>query len=335
VILLVTVGACFHDWDKLRPLPDADADVDVAVDTDVDEDEAGDESLTFIVTSASMLSDGLCDLDGDGTEDNAIRQLGWWAGSFAHGVNEQTNFAIDRGELRIVAHVLGIEDLPVGTDADVVLILSEAADTDEPPDREDDFSGDEPFFILGRSLDGCGEPLYHYRCSIERGVLDAPEGTGVWVRGTDVLPLIDGRASGTIGMGELDVSICGTIQIQSIGAAGMATGDHSLLEWFIAGARLVWPSLDLVQPDIDLDDDELEQFAFDADEHLERCVDGDGTEILGRDCWEDARMADGFSTVVRIEAVPALFGGLHPYWEDQTEGSCDGGPPDPSLWDSP
>jgi hypothetical protein len=71
-----------------------------------------------------------------------------------------------------------------------------------------------------------------------------------------------------------------------------------------------------LQPDVDLDDDGLEQF-FDTggggdagtakDGIIDRCVDGDGTEILGEDCARDARIKDGYLLILVVEGVRAYI----------------------------
>jgi len=58
------------------------------------------------------------------------------------------------------------------------------------------------------------------------------------------------------------------------------------------------------QPDIDLDGDGLEIFEdTDGDQEVDRCIDGDDTQIDGVDCPRDARIADGWSMSFVYEAI--------------------------------
>jgi hypothetical protein len=69
------------------------------------------------------------------------------------------------------------------------------------------------------------------------------------------------------------------------------------------------------QPDADQDGDGLEQF-FDTmgdpdagtakDGHIDKCVDGDGTEILGPDCVTDPRIQDGYKLIFVVHGVRAI-----------------------------
>jgi cysteine-rich repeat protein len=70
------------------------------------------------------------------------------------------------------------------------------------------------------------------------------------------------------------------------------------------------------QPDVDLDGDGLEQF-FDTDpddplSSIDLCIDGDGTEIPGKNCVKDPRIQDGFSIVFSMEGVWARMTGVYP-----------------------
>jgi hypothetical protein len=71
-----------------------------------------------------------------------------------------------------------------------------------------------------------------------------------------------------------------------------------------------------VQPEIDLDGDGLEKFYDDesadpdagsgGDGQIDRCVDGDGTEILGTDCASDPKIADGYRLIFALHGVRAI-----------------------------
>jgi hypothetical protein len=61
-----------------------------------------------------------------------------------------------------------------------------------------------------------------------------------------------------------------------------------------------------LQPDADVDGDGLERlYDDDGDGAIDRCVDGDGTEILGVDCPQDPAMADGYTLILVVHGVRA------------------------------
>ncbi|MCK6591178.1 MAG: hypothetical protein L6Q76_26800 [Polyangiaceae bacterium] len=71
-----------------------------------------------------------------------------------------------------------------------------------------------------------------------------------------------------------------------------------------------------LQPEVDLDGDGLEKLFDDEnadadagsgkDGQIDRCVDGDGTEILGTDCASDPRIADAYRLVFALHGVRAF-----------------------------
>jgi hypothetical protein len=60
-------------------------------------------------------------------------------------------------------------------------------------------------------------------------------------------------------------------------------------------------------PDIDMDADGIERFVLDEGARVAGCYDGDGAEIVGPDCLEDPRMADGYSICFDMHGIPATL----------------------------
>jgi hypothetical protein len=66
-----------------------------------------------------------------------------------------------------------------------------------------------------------------------------------------------------------------------------------------------------VQADIDRDGDGLEVVVYDPQGAITHCVDGDGvTEIPGKDCVCDPRVADGYSVAMKGGGVRATIVGV-------------------------
>ena len=61
--------------------------------------------------------------------------------------------------------------------------------------------------------------------------------------------------------------------------------------------------------DVDLDGDGLEQVIGDG-VGVVKCIDGDGTEILGRDCPCHPNIADAYSTALSFQQVSAVALGV-------------------------
>jgi hypothetical protein len=157
-----------------------------------------------------------------------------------------------------------------------------------------------------------------------------PFGEGVSARTFEIRGRIEPAGA------RFDSTLC---SYASMGPLGLSEGivesnDRSLLEELVAGGSAFGlPTLPGVSPDVDLDGDGLERVLLDEEGRVRACVDGDMTIIDGPECFLDDRMADGFSLTFSVTAVPAVFAGRRDDWRDLVEGVCDGGEPDPSLWD--
>jgi len=321
-----------------------DAAGDAALDGSGDADHDGDAApergpVTLVMRGGAVVTDRLCDHDGDGDLDNAMADLGAssaavWAMLFSTAID-----GFVRHDVRLMLHIPMVDDLAGPTDSDPVALHLDAEDIDVPPDPSDDFSGTEPFFVQGDSVDGCGEPLDRYtEATLEGGRFSGRiarmEANMEGVR----LVTRDLRFMGTIEPGGTSALLmsCSVSTVADLGRSPgtSSTSDLTLLEETLAGgAHVGLPTLLPLVPDLDLDGDGLERFVVDDDGHLAQCIDGDRTVVEGRDCWQDERFADGISMVMENDFVSAIFAGLEPTWRETAVGDCPDGPPVESLFD--
>jgi hypothetical protein len=325
---------------------DLDADTDRGTDApgeadreagDADRPEAEPGPLTMVATEIEVLLDRACDLDGNGVTDNAIADLGSpGAERLVAALSSVVQWEIEAG-YRYVIHFPWLEDSAGADDPDAVLTMFGGVDVDDPWEPGDDFSGEEPFYVGWFFLDACGEPLCSFAAArLDRGTLSAEGGSvplmfsGLIGRGSNVWGTVGPRGAS----GEL--TLCARAHIRELGVLYPAVdaGEATLLEAVLAGGG-VWGIAGVpgTSPDLDMDGDGLERFALDPEGLVERCIDGDGSVIEGRDCFRDERMADAFALVIALRTVAAAFGGRVPGWQDAVEGTCES-PPDHSLWDA-
>ena len=82
-------------------------------------------------------------------------------------------------------------------------------------------------------------------------------------------------------------------------AAGLQSAEYGTFLDLLVFGVLELGHLEPLQPDVDLDGDGLERFEDtnpdDGVAAIDRCIDGDGAEILGADCVTDPRIQDGYS----------------------------------------
>jgi len=318
---------------------DSDLDGDHDGDGDTDSGPVGGGPLTFVISGASVIAERIFDIDGDGSPDNAVANLGAdTAALFALMLDALFDSASLRGSRNLV-HFPWVEELGSLTDPSVVMINATGQDLDDPENRDDDLSGTEPFYASSGALDACGEPLdYYLDASLTDGVLNGANGS---------FTISSGDASGfaiynAIVRGSFSTDgstnetlIGGAVLISELGdsyAAG-ASEDHSLLEILLSGGAILGVgALPGLEPDLDLDGDGLESFELDTESHIVRCIDGDRTVFEGRDCWRDATFADAISLTLRLGLVHAVFAGREPGWEGLVPGECSD-PPEESLFD--
>lgn len=324
--------------------PDAEGvgdEADVS-DADVgpDSSSAGPGPISLVVQNIAVLTERLCDIDGDGVGDNAVADLGSPNDAIiAVAIVQVAAGAIDRGS-RIAFHFPWVDDRAGPDDDETLGIVLFGEDVEDDDDPMDDFSGVEPLQCDISAIDACGEPLYVVPVmSIVEGEFSV--GSDWWVAfpvaSNEVFRIEVHTATGTIAAGgsAANMEVCGYATIANLGAPrefSVADG-LTMLEVFLAGGGpLGVPTLPGIEVDLDFDGDGLEGFVLDADGRIETCVDGDGTTIEGRDCWQDPRMMDGISLSLELNTVSFLYAGRAPDWEQKVDGTCED-PPEESLWD--
>lgn len=129
------------------------------------------------------------------------------------------------------------------------------------------------------------------------------------------------RLSGTVVANDTRIvefrngTLCGAIPARDLSRirnpAGMipggggGAGNSTLLEAIVGGQRILILNIGPQQPDVDLDGDGLERFeatmgGLGSPPSITACFDGDGTRIPGRECVNDPRMNDGFTSAFTV-----------------------------------
>lgn len=225
-------------------------------------------------------------------------------------LNPQLEELIDNGTLLLGVEMRDAEAL--NEDPDMTVGMYYLMDTDEDP--EDNFEPDDPeWFSLAPGSIIMDEPAIHFTiASIANSSLQA-EG----VESLDLLgelfpvPISNLRLSGDLGVdgdavrtfdgGRLRGAIGASLLSLTPNLVSEMCAGESLLDVLASGCGL-FP----LQPDSDVDGDGLERF-FDSDGDgvVDRCVDGDGTEILGTECPRDPAIVDGYELIFVVHGVRA------------------------------
>jgi hypothetical protein len=303
------------------------------------EPEAGVERsgrLVLVSETHELVTDRLCDLDGNGSDDNAIADLGEAdAQLFVVAINSLLASALD-DIVGVALHFPLVDDLSVPEIIRRPLIMYTSVDSDHPPDPTDDFSGSEPLYAKSGTFDPCGEPLYVVpSISVAGGELEILADALPLPLNQAIIEITGARLFGSIQPegSTFEIKLCGYATVMSLGSHEGLSAEHTLLEELSAGGRAFGaPTLPGLKLDVDVDGDGIELLFLDDGDRLEYCVDGDDTVISGRDCWQDPRMADGLSLSFELSGVSARFAGREPGWEYEVEGSCEGGMPEESLF---
>src|SRR5262249_11023769 len=93
----------------------------------------------------------------------------------------------------------------------------------------------------------------------------------------------------------LSARLCGAVAAGSLHRFPNYTGvgGTNVLDNIVVGINALGLHVTPTQPDVDVDGDGLETFAdTDGDNEIDLCTDGNGTQITGRDCPSDPRIAD-------------------------------------------
>ncbi len=240
-------------------------------------------------------------------------------------LNDQINQQIQAGSFLLVIELRDLDD-PSGQDDPTVTVgFYTGTDTDDDP--TDNFNADDPERLIAAPLTigGDGTPLVSFGDgSIASGRLTA-SGNGVFpLPGSIPIPLQDAVLSGDL-VSATDgshirllenASLSGSVPMSALGLIPNLLGSmcpgSTLLDVMISGCGTGFA----VQPDVDLDGDGLEKLydtpmpndaGVTADGTIDRCVDGDGTEILGTSCWNDPAMADGYRMVFTVHGTRVLL----------------------------
>ncbi|MBI5479464.1 MAG: hypothetical protein HY906_11435 [Deltaproteobacteria bacterium] len=241
------------------------------------------------------------DRNGDGQPDNALALLGLEA-------NDGFVESIANGNTILLGDFARWPDPVPAGDVEVGFVFYEGLDADSPADPSDNVSGDGRFVMPPGNFDTECQPLSPW----DQATLSGQDLTAASRRWTFTEP----------GIGTTEfVDTLMWVHFSD----DYSRADYSLSAvWTVCGlSRGFFPGsttgtmLDFLanvlqqQPDVDRDGDGLEQVIGDGTSIL-KCIDGDGTEILGRDCPCEPRMADGYSVAFEGSAVRATIVGLAP-----------------------
>lgn len=218
------------------------------------------------------------------------------------------------GNLLMAIELRGLDDPDSPSDPEMTVGMYYLMDTDGDP--TDNFDENAPeLFSLSPGAIIMDEPAIHFTtASLANRRLHA-EGVASLeaIAGGFPLPIsnlvIDGRLEQSDGkiLTMSDGRLRGAIGVSLLSLTPNITGDmcggETLLDVLATGCGL-FP----LQPDMDVDEDGLETlFDTDNDGAVDRCVDGDGTEILGTDCPRDPAIADGYELIFVVHGVRAFI----------------------------
>jgi hypothetical protein len=242
-------------------------------------------------------------------------------------LNPQLMMAVQNGQLLIGLELRELDDPSGQSDPEVEVGFYTLQDGDDPADPSDNFDQNAPelYRPAPGSIGADGVPAVLFStASIGGGQLHA-EGVPALDLGIGIplpfqQPTIDGQLGATgDGMAVKHLSggrLRGAVPAQTLAfipnpLGTMCGGAQTLLDVFATGCGLIQ-----YQPEVDLDGDGLERLYDDAgdtdagtpnDGRIDRCVDGDGTEILGVECVMDARIQDGYRLIFVIHGVRAYL----------------------------
>ncbi|HJL19547.1 MAG TPA: DUF4215 domain-containing protein [Sandaracinaceae bacterium LLY-WYZ-13_1] len=301
-------------------------------------DSACREELALVMDSLALAgrTEG-CDLNGDGTPDNAFARA---LGLLAAAIGPFIEMAVS-GDNPILLGFVGLDDRAAVDDEDFRIAWLFGEDADDDPSNN--LTGAGEFFVSPMALNPDGSPVTSIQSRVASSMLvGGPEDIPIPV-GAFPIELKQGRIEGTTvaDAGELyqlqDGLLCGGISTSLFsllgGFAGMALETEppcdegepaSILDLIVAGGSATANFGDMTfplrftatAPDLDLDGDGLETFVIEDDGPegcqpvITACIDGDGTRYDGRMCPSNPNMADGYSAAFDFSAIHATLRGI-------------------------
>jgi len=275
----------------------------------------------LVIHSVQLLSGSIgCDLDNDGVVDNAL-------GKAMNDLARSLISDLANRYLTMCSQV-GMWYLR-GTDVRMqeTFHLSLMYGQDLDGDTIDNFSGHEPFQILPHALDPLGQPMTALLAQAPGGELTTNRGSLRFYLPDCDIPLgyvrFDYVRTSMTGLVSTDATGPTRLQSQICGAATASSwygfpnttpvDRQNVLDMLALGADYLSYHITPTQPDIDMDGDGLERFAdLSGDGHIDLCIDGNGTQIVGVDCPLDPRIADAYSQTFDVDAVSAVLDGRVP-----------------------
>ena len=277
-----------------------------------------------------------CDYSGDGNPDNRF------ADALGSGLSLLNMLFMQGGGPTILISYSGLDDASGANDPD--LRAAWLTGTDADGNAANNYTGMGQFRVDMASLAADRSPAVSLQTSItSNALLGGPEDLDLNL-GFFPLTLRDAYLRGTTTAmgGELwsldNAFICGVVQSQSlafvneslIASFGMgfitidppcdgSTQESSLVDWLAGGATLATIRIRPTSPDVDLDGDGLETYevtgrasgAPRCQPVITACIDGNGTRVEGRDCYNDQRFQDGYSAALSTQAIRAIITGVN------------------------
>ena len=277
-----------------------------------------------------------CDFSGDRRIDNAF---GHALGNAAGILNTAITNGISNGQLLLQLGFLAMNDRLGVADDDLRVGWLNGLDGDTDTANNRDPGNPQRVNSASLNMLGLPQANYqgaiamsHLEGGPEDIVLNLPGPMGMpfnfrvtrsHISGTLLHDAMHVTSVGTLMDGTNDGTLCGAIPaldlsrlpnffalVGGMGGGGGGGPRSSFLEAVVGGHRIMIPLLGALQigpqqPDIDLDGDGLERYEATAGNNttapmITACIDGDGTRVVGRDCADNPRFADGFTAAFRM-----------------------------------
>ena len=278
-----------------------------------------------LVWHTMQLLDGSqgCDLDGDGTIDNAFGgALNDTARQFYSNIVSQTLDICDYASV----WVLTGNDPSMQQPFDFAIVSGMGLE--QPPNTDAYFSGHNQFQIVRDALDDLGQAPTPLTGSAPSGMLSVGPGrmtmlfpwcnSNLWYVKVEYYHFRLGGVitTGSDGPTDFSAMVCEARSAASWyrvpNGSGLGNGT-TLLDLIVLGADFLGFHSEPTQPDIDVDSDGFERFEdTDSDGTIDLCIDGNGTQIIGTDCPLDPRIADAYSEAMRVGGVRGVLAGRKP-----------------------